>query len=405
MSSPFCLSRTVRRFYNGLMRFRLSLTLLLGCVLSQPLLIAQQAALAISPQVQQLYDEARQAQNAGDTAGAVERYRQILHLAPRLAPAYNNLGMLLYNDGEYGQAAETLRKGLAIDPRMKSAQTLLGLSEYRSGHLSEAAADLKKALAADPGNSDAELTLARIEITTGEATAGTGRLQNYLKRNPKDQATWYLLGKTYLQLSEDALGRITEIDADSMTAHLIAGEVDESMRNYDGALGEYSKAVEKGPNQPGTHYHLGNAFWLQAKWESAEAEFRAELKNDPNNCVTQWKLGNSILAQNKAAAEALPFLDAAVSGCPNLTQARVDHANALLKTDQPQRALDDLTIAVKSSPSEPSIYYAMSRAYKATGKDQQARASLETYGRLQREANERSAQQARDVLNVKEQAH
>ncbi len=366
---------------------------------------AQRSADAVTPEVQRLYAEARDAQAHGDAQTAITRYTEIVHLAPRLAPAYNNLGMLYFNSNDFAHAAEVLRKGLTLDPHMATAQTLLGLSDYRLARYPEARAELTKSLAADPTNSDAELALARIEITTGDPAKGVAHLSDYLGRNPRDQQAWYLLGKTYLKLSEQSLAKVNQIDPDSNTAHIIAGEVDESMHNYDGALAEYSKAVAKDPNQPGTHYHLGNALWLEEKYESAATEFRAELRIDPGNCITQWKLGNSVLGANQPAADALPPLDAAVTACPELTQARVDRANALLKLDQPQKALDDLRPAAQASPKEPSIHFLLSRAYKALGNGEQARSELQLYAKLQREASEATAQQAKDVMSAKDQAH
>ena len=369
---------------------------------------AQRGADPVTPEVQRLYAEARDAQSRGDSQTAIARYTEIVRLAPRLAPAYNNLGMLLFKANDFARAAETLRKGLGIDPHMVTAQTLLGLSDYRLGHLPEAKAELTKVVAADPTNNDAELALARVEIAAGDPAAGTAHLRDYLGRNPRDQQTWYLLGKTYLKLSEDSLARVDQIDPDSSTAHIMAGEVDESMKNYDGALAEYTKAVAKDPNQPGTHYHLGNAFWLQEKYESAAGEFRAELRVDPGSCITQWKLGNSILAtkggSNQAAADALPPLNTAVATCPDLMQARVDRANALLKLDQPQKALDDLQPAAQATPQEPSIHFLLSRAYKALGNNEESRSELQVYARLQREASESTANQAKDVIKAKEQA-
>ncbi len=365
---------------------------------------AQRGSDAITPQVQQLYAEAHDAQAHGDAQTAIARYTEILRLAPRLAPAYNNLGMLYYNTGDYSHAAETLRKGLAIDPRMTTAQTLLGLSDVRLGRSIEAKAELTKALEADPANNDAELALGRLEISTGDSSAGTAHLRDYLQRNPKDQQVWYLLGKAYLKLSEESLAKVDQIDPDSGVAHIMAGEVDESMKNYDGALAEYTKALAKDPNQAGNHYHLGNAFWLEEKYESAANEFRAELRIDPNNCITQWKLGNSILSANQPAAEALPPLNSAVTTCPDLMQARVDRANALLKLDRAQQALDDLRPAAQASPDEPSIHFLLSRAYKALGKNEEARSELQVYARLQRQASEASAKQAKDVISAKDQA-
>ena len=98
-----------------------------------------------------------------------------------------------------------------------------------------------------------EMALARDLVDLGNDEAATPYLRSYLDRNPKDQQAWYLLGKTYLQLSEDALGKIDQIDPNSVVAHEVAGEIDESMHNYDGALVEYKKAADMAPQQPGTH--------------------------------------------------------------------------------------------------------------------------------------------------------
>ena len=114
-----------------------------------------------------------------------------------------------------------------------------------------------------------------------------------------------MLGKTYLQMSEDALKKINEIDPDSVVAHEIAGEIDESMHNYDLALVEFKKAIDKAPKAPGTHMRMGDAFWQTGKWQSAQEEFRAELANDPNNCIARWKLANAILEANDSSDEAL----------------------------------------------------------------------------------------------------
>ncbi len=365
---------------------------------------AQRSAEPVSPEVQHLYAQARDAQSHGDNQFAIARYTEIIRLAPRLAPAYNNLGMLFFNVNDFSRAAEVLRKGLSIDPQMTTAQTLLGLSDYRLGHFPEAKAELTKAVAADATNNDAELALARIEIAGNDLAVGTAHLRDYLERNPRDQASWYLLGKTYLKLSEESLAKVDQIDPDSSTAHIMAGEVDESMKNYDGALAEYTKAVAKDPDQPGLHYHLGNAFWLEEKYESAATEFRSELRIDPASCITQWKLGNSILGANQDAADALPPLNAAVSICPDLMQARVDRANASLKLDQPQKALEDLRLAEQATPSEPSIHFLLSRAYKALGNNEEARSQLQLYAKLQRESSESTAQQARDVIRAKDGA-
>jgi tetratricopeptide (TPR) repeat protein len=366
---------------------------------------AQSADDEVTPQVQELYAQAKAAQQQGDNAKAIQNYRAMLKLAPHLAPAYNNLGMLYFGQRDYPQAAQVLEEGLRLNPNMPTASAMLGLSYSQMGEDEKAEPLLEAAVRANPNDDNTQMALARTLINLKRYDEATPYLRSFLERNPKDQQAWYLLGKTYLQLSEDALGKINQIDPNSVTAHIIAGEIDESMRNYDGALVEYKKAVDLAPQQPGTHEHMGNTFWEIGKWESAEAEFKAELANDPNNCRARWKLANAMLEANAPAQDALTELNRVVDRCPTLMQARVDRARALVKLNKQDDALPDLLLAEKDSPNEPSIHFLLSNVYKAQGKTAEAQQEIRTYGRLQREASEAVAGQASDAINIKSNSH
>jgi tetratricopeptide (TPR) repeat protein len=359
----------------------------------------------VTPQVQSLYAEAKAAQQRGDNPAAIEKYRAILKLAPHLAPAYNNLGMLYFDEHDYRHAADVLKRGLDINPNMPTASALLGMSYYEMGDHEQAEPLLEAAAQANPSDDHLQMALARNLIDSGKYDAATPYLRSYLDRNPKDQQAWYLLGKTYLQLSEDALGQINQIDPNSVTAHLVAGEIDESMHNYDGALVEYKKAIDLAPKQPGTHEHMGNTFWVTGKWESAEDEFKSELKNSPNNCNARWKLANAMLEANAPPEEALAEVDHAIERCPNLMQAHVDRARALIKLNRQKEALPDLLMAEKDSPREPSIHFLLSQVYKADGQATESRQELKTYADLQREASEAVAGQASDAISIKSTSH
>jgi tetratricopeptide (TPR) repeat protein len=359
----------------------------------------------VTPQVQALYTQAKAAQQRGDNAEAIEKYRAMLKLAPHLAPAYNNLGMLYFNEHDYEHAAQVLKHGLELNPDMPTASALLGMSYHEMGDHTQAEPLLEAAVRANPNDDNLQMALARDLVDVGKYEAATPYLHSYLERHPKDQQAWYLLGKTYLQLSEDALGKINQIDPNSVTAHIVAGEIDESMRNYDGALVEYKKAADLAPHQPGTHEHMGNTFWVTGKWESAESEFNAELKNNPNNCMARWKLANATLEANGSAEEALSGLNQAIQRCPNLMQAHVDRARALIKLSRQKEALPDLLMAEQDSPKEPSIHFLLSQVYKADGKTAEAHQELRTYADLQREASEAAAGQASDAISIKSTSH
>jgi len=363
--------------------------------------LAQSGDDEVTPQVEELYAQAKAAQQRNDNATAIEKYRAMIKLAPHLAAAYNNLGMLYFNEKDYAHAADTLERGLKLHQKMPTASAMLGMSYYQLGENEKAEPLIRAALQANPKDDQAEMALAQVLIRQRKFEDATQALNDYLGRNPKDQNAWYLIGKTYLQLSQDALGKINQIDPDSVVAHEIAGEVNESMHNYDLALVEYKKAIDLAPEAPGTHMHMGDAFWNMGKWQSAQTEFRAELANDPTSCMAHWKLANSILEANGSNDEALTETNHAIDRCPQLMQARVDRARALVRLGKQPEALPDLIMAEKDSPKEPSIHFLLAAVYRSQGKGPEAQEEMKTYATLTREASAAVAGQARDASAIK----
>jgi tetratricopeptide (TPR) repeat protein len=374
-------------------------------VLSMTLRSAAQDADEVTPQVEQFYAEAKAAQQRGDSATAIDKYRAMIKLAPHLAAAYNNLGMLYFNEHDYQHAAEVLKRGLELHAGMATASAMLGMSYFQLGANDKAEPLLRSALKANPNDDNIEIMFAHLLINEKKLDEATATLNHFLERNPKDQQAWYILGKTYLQMSQDSLKKINEIDPNSVVAHEITGEIDESMHNYDVALVEYKKAVDMAPQQAGTHMHMANAYWLTGRWASAQGEFKAELANDANNCTARWKLANAMLEANDSSEEALAELNKSIERCPALMQARVDRGRALIRLGKQADALPDLLMAEKDSPAEPTIHFLLGNVYRSQGKSAEAQQEMRTYGELQKQASAAVAGQASDSDAIKNAAH
>ena len=184
---------------------------------------------------------------------------------------------------------------------------MLGIALYESGDYGAARTRLESTLRSKPNDDHAELFLANDLIKLGDLSSAASHLERLASRQPKNQEVWYLLGKVHMKLSEQALAHLNEIDPDSVWVHQISGEIMESMKNYDGALLEYRRAVEMAPRQPGVHYLLGNAYWALASWSDAVNELKAELAIDPENCAAHWKIGNAMdTPQGQQARAGLP---------------------------------------------------------------------------------------------------
>ncbi len=264
--------------------FACRLLALLAAILSfssPQVLTAQSNSGSENDRVQQLYLDARTAEASGDLTGAIAKYESILKIAPDIGAAYNNLGALYFKQREYAKAAAVLQRGLQKDPAMTSASALLGMSLFQMGKYSEARAPLEQALRARPEDNNVELFLINDLTRLGEFEAAAAHLERLKTRTPNDQHVWYLLGKVYTQLAQQALAKMNAIDPNSVWAHEVSGEIMESMKNYDGAIIEYKKAIEIAPRQPGVHYKLGDLYWSLSQWDNATEQFQAELGNDP----------------------------------------------------------------------------------------------------------------------------
>ena len=287
---------------------------LAGSISLGPLLAAhaQPEPGANDPRVIELYTAAKTAEQSGDIAGAIAKYKSILALAPHLGPAYNNLGALYLKQQEYPKAIAILKQGLKVDASMYSATVLLGIADYEAGEYREARLPLEAAVRANPKDNNAEFYLANDLIKLRDFQPAATHLEELAKREPKNQEIWYTLGNVYIQLSEAALAKVDAIDPDSVLSHQIRGDIMASMKNFDGALVEYKKAVDIAPRQTGTHYKLGDAYWQLDDWADATEQFQAELANDPGNCNARWKLGDILLEQHLRPEEALDHINMAL---------------------------------------------------------------------------------------------
>src|SRR5581483_6236630 len=282
---------------------------------------------------------------------------------------------------------------------------LLGMSLFQMGKYAEARPRLEQVLHSNPNDKNAEMLLVNDLTKLGEFEGAERHLQRLASRDPQDQHIWYLLGKVYTQLAQQALAKVNAINPNSVWAHQVSGEIMEDMKNYDGAVIEYKKAVEAAPKQPGVHYKLGDLYWSLSQWDNATQQFQAELTNDPGNCMAQWKLGDVLLRQSTNSEQALVDVDKALSMCPNLTEARADRGRLLLKLHRNEEAVADLKAAAKASPTEPTFHFSLAQAYRALGRTEEARQEMQVFSKLDASARAATAQQAQEAIKNKENAH
>src|SRR5450755_2009633 len=204
-------------------------------------LAAQNGSADVDARVEELYNQAKAAQSQGDVASAISKYEEILRIAPRLGPAYNNLGALYFRQRDYRKAATVLEQGLKVNPAMPSASALLGIALFEMGEYDKARPRLEAALRSNANDSNAQMFLAKDLAKLGDYQQAAVQLQQLAGQQPKNQEIWYLLSRVYMKLSEQSLAKMNAIDPNSVLAHELSAEVMEAMNNFDGAVVELKK--------------------------------------------------------------------------------------------------------------------------------------------------------------------
>jgi tetratricopeptide (TPR) repeat protein len=95
---------------------------------------------------------AAQYREQGDYEKAVQEYLKLIQLAPRFAPAHNELGVCYMRQGKLADAARTLERAAQLDPTVAGVHLNLGIAYFRLEHYDKALAALERARKHEPGN-------------------------------------------------------------------------------------------------------------------------------------------------------------------------------------------------------------------------------------------------------------
>ncbi len=322
--------------------------------------------------VDQLYAEAKAATERGDLQQAIEKFQAILRINPRLGPAYNDLGMLYFQQGKLPDAVQAFEAGLRYDKDTPSYLVPLGISYYQMGRLEEARQVLERAVRLKPDDEKARLYLGTTLFDSGQEEAGVAALQELVHRSPNDLAALYGIEEMYLRMAESTLRRMETLAPDSYQVHLIHAELMEGNENYEGALVQYKEAAAKEPNLPYTHYNIANVYWKMKRWEQATAEFKQEIAVNPYNGLAYWKLGDILVKTHGDPTQALSYIQRALDLCPDQPQVRMDYGLLLAGQGKYEEAIQQYKQVVQLSPEEEGVHLLLGRTYQKLGRTEEA---------------------------------
>lgn len=301
--------------------------------------------------IQQHELRARAAQARQDFAAAAVEWKQIAALAPNLAEAHANLGMMYYFDRKPAQAIRPFLDAIRLAPKLVGPHIFLGVCYYLVSRPQEAISPLERALQLEPENALARRWLGLSYVYAGRTADGIVLIEQVRAADRSDADILFQLSRAYSRLATDCLLKIRESWPDSPWDHLVRadqyrlqGRTQEADRHSKQAVASPPKLVgytaaaqdwKRTGDTPGALYTLAAAARVEAlarveefarlepgsyrvhqlraafeeargDLEAAEAEHRKALALKPNALHVHAALGNLFLERKdfeKAIAE------------------------------------------------------------------------------------------------------
>lgn len=236
-------------------------------------------------------------------------YEQALRLAPGLAEAHYNLGILCRDQGEHERARACFEQTLRLRP-----ETL-----------------------------QARFELANLYSATRKIGAAVEEYARILQSNPEFVGARFNLGNAYLEL-----------------------------RRWDAAESAFRQVLHCTPHDATAWTNLGTALREQQRGDEAEAAYREAIRLDPNQAAAWTNLGG-ILRDRGLFAEAMACHETAIVANPELAEAYINLGNVQHQLDRYGEAIQAYQQALQLSPDGDDAWLNTGHLLREMGDVAQAR--------------------------------
>jgi len=135
----------------------------------------------MTPEVDQLYEEALGHLEGWNLEKAEECLRKLIELDPEHARGYNKLGVVFARRKDLRQAEECFSQAIALDPNLAAAYSNLGNIYAERNWIDRAKEAYERALALDPGNPTATHNLGVLYRKSGDIGRGVELMKQATK--------------------------------------------------------------------------------------------------------------------------------------------------------------------------------------------------------------------------------
>jgi len=304
-------------------------------------------AISLDPKMAPAYQNLGLTLIPSDPAAAIEPLQHAAELEPGNARTKWLLGTALEATGKLSAAIEQYEAARKLDDKDPDIRNSLGFALLRAGRASEAEAALREALALRPTGStaaEAHKGLARALIEEKQFDAAAVELGAYLQASPNDAAARVDRASLLVDLTQydealEELDRAAAAHPEDLRALRLRALVFYHLKRYDDAVPVLQKAIPLAPQDPNLPAQLGRIYLEKKDYPDAVKALVVAFKMDTSSTDA---LSDLVTAQylNKNYPATLQGLDLLAQRKTLPAGSWFVRATCYDKLGQPAQALD-----------------------------------------------------------------
>ncbi len=293
---------------------------------------------------------------------------------------------------DYPTAEELLASIRPAFPDPSQLDYTLALVEYHAGHFDQSQSILEKLIASGSKTAAIFNLLGWCYHKQAKPTEAVQALEQAIQLAPGEEANYLdrskiLLAQHSLPSALKSTKQTTEAFPHSASAFELQGLVEAGMGQFTDAIRSYTQAVHLDSSRPDGILGLAQAQFAAGLSKDASTRFEAGIRKFPKDARFKTQYAVMLLKQSEtgdATAEkrAEQFLRSALQLDPSLSGAHYQLGNLALQKDHIMEAQQHLEQAVALDARSAPAHFALARAYRRLGRQQEAAHEMELYENL-----------------------
>jgi superkiller protein 3 len=297
---------------------------------------------------------------------AKREFSRAIELDAKMAPAYQNLGLVEMDD-DPAAAAESFRRAAELQPTESRPRFLTGYALEQAGKFSGATEAYRSALALSPKGYEAHFALGRVLLRTNDAAGAEEQFRAAIGLNSGSAPARLGLGSALMaqkkyDAATEALADYLNLNPQDRSARTDRAFALVQLVRYDDALAELDRASTGAVPSPDALKLRGEIFMQQKKWIDAESALKQANAASPQDGEIQEWMGHVEIELHNYP-EAVRTLEQAYSRNPRSVEALRDLANAFYLAENYAGALEAMDRLAKLETPQPGSWFIRAICY------------------------------------------